>query len=291
MKVMKKNLLFVLLGIQGIVMAQNPVPNSGFENWTNNEPDSWLSNNIAGFTATTTQVSPGYSSLSAIKCEVGSIAPGVNYAPFLVSTDTNGNGFPVSQNYTNLSFYYKLNLTGTGEVFDVFVALTDLVGNGVAVGSQTFCANSSTTVFTQANIPLIYFGVNPAEASISFFISDTLSGTGVSIGSNFVIDDVSMNFASGIPTSENENGLQSLYPIPVKHNLNIPFKINRKQKIRIEIFDINGRKVQNVIEENFIPGSYKIETEISSLAEGTYICRMIGENINSTVKFMVVNTK
>ena len=51
------------------------------------------------------------------------------------------------------------------------------------------------------------------------------------------------------------------------------------------------RDCKNVIDENFVPGSYKVETDIRSLSEGTYVCRMIGDDINSNMKFMIGNTR
>ena len=94
-------LFTILFAISFIALFQinsfsQEIPNAGFENWTNGEPDGWFTDNVTGFAAPVTQSSQSHSGSSAAKLEVISY---LNYAfaPAMYSGDNTLSGFPVSQ--------------------------------------------------------------------------------------------------------------------------------------------------------------------------------------------------
>ena len=68
------------------------IPNAGFENWTNGDPDNWLTDNSAPTYTPITQTSDAHSGSSAVQGTVVDFS-GIAIPPYLIS-GTEGGGFP-----------------------------------------------------------------------------------------------------------------------------------------------------------------------------------------------------
>ena len=88
------------------VYAQNPVPNSSFENQTNSSPDNWFTGNIPEFGELITHSTPPGSGALSAKGEVLSFN-GQPVVPILIATDLTDIDFNVNQRYGSFSFCYK----------------------------------------------------------------------------------------------------------------------------------------------------------------------------------------
>jgi hypothetical protein len=175
-----------------MLRAQNPVPNPGFENWTSGNPDDWTANNFGPGASPVMQTIPPNSGNLAVRGEVIPVGA-ISFFPILSSTNASAMGFPVSQQYAALSFYYKTNITGTS-AFNAIVGINDAAGNTIGAGAMLFTGVIST--YTLASIPIFYTGGNPAECVIAFTIGDTLGVPAV--GNFFIVDDVSLSGSVGI---------------------------------------------------------------------------------------------
>ena len=244
---MKKSLLLIGIFISAMAIAQNAVLNPSFENWTLGEPDEWTTNNAPGFSVPIQQNNTGHTGNYAVSGFVTQIGVNTPFPPILNSTDIAGNPHPVAMAYTNMSFYYKLNLTGSGEFFNAGVVISDVSQSGIGGGVQQFFSTANTNTFALANVPISYIpGGTPAGAIITFTISDTLSGAGLQIGSYFRLDDVSLNFASGIQESQNGNGILKPFPNPAVNFINIPFSIEGGQDYSLCIYDLSGKEIEKI---------------------------------------------
>ncbi len=264
-------MVFGLL-ISSLSYAQNPVLNPSFENWTLGEPDDWSTNNATGFTMPIQQSTNGHSGSFAVNGFVTQVGINTPFPPYLVSSDAGGNPHPISLSYTNLSFYYKLDLTGTGEFFNAGVVISDAQQSGIGGGSLEFFSNSNTNTYTLANVPITYVpGSVPAGAIISFVIGDTTStSTGLQVGSNFRLDDVSLNFVSGVSGNEVSNSLRAPYPCPATDYINIPFSLDDDEYTELFIYNVQGLEINRYGLAGLSKGSYKEVIDISDLAPGIY---------------------
>ncbi|MBF8148331.1 T9SS type A sorting domain-containing protein [Winogradskyella sp. F6397] len=78
------------------------------------------------------------------------------------------------------------------------------------------------------------------------------------------------------------------YPNPTNSVSYIEFTPNATGDVLIEVFDINGRNVGQVFNEEAYPGKvYKAEFNASSLASGLYIYKITTGNTSITKKFVV----
>ncbi len=83
-----------------------------------------------------------------------------------------------------------------------------------------------------------------------------------------------------------------LYPNPASNKLflqyNLPYKTenNGLYQIKIMLFDISGKKLKTIPEQQQYPGLYRIPVETSSLAASVYFIRMGIDKHPYTYKFI-----
>jgi hypothetical protein len=106
-------IFFFLLPI--IVFSQNPVPNPGFEFWSQGEPDEWRTNNSLPTQITIESTTNANTGNYAAEADVLDLS-GIIIPPFLSAEGADGTGFPVTVDYTTLQCWYKANLAGGDEL-------------------------------------------------------------------------------------------------------------------------------------------------------------------------------
>lgn len=272
--------------LASLASAQNPVLNPGFESWTTDgEPTDWNTNNDMFLGVTIAPEGSGHGGNNAAHGEVVFGEVGLN-PPYLVSALDNGDPHPISQSYTNLSFYYKLDLVSEVgiENFVAGVVLEDGSGNGVAGGSLPLSSSANTSTYTLANVPINYFGTAPVGATITFVIV----GPDIAQGSYYIIDDVSLNFQpTGIAEDLRTDVLDVPYPSPAIHEVNLPFKLAAASTVCLAISDAQGRTVQTRDLGKLGQGSYKEVLDVSAWAPGMYTCTLTTNSASSTNTFVV----
>jgi len=72
--------------------------------------------------------------------------------------------------------------------------------------------------------------------------------------------------------------LQQNYPNPFNPSTTIRFSIPKDCKVKLLIYDILGRQVAELINENLNVGSYEILFDGSNLSSGQYIYRLITDD-------------
>jgi len=89
-------------------------------------------------------------------------------------------------------------------------------------------------------------------------------------------------FASG-----SANNLE-VYPNPLSQLSVISFQLQESQVVTIELFDINGKMVKNIVDGEFDIGSYQFDLDQSGLPPGTYVVRLLSES-NDATKLVTVS--
>lgn len=288
---MKNNLLCALcaLFLHLICTGQNPVPNPGFEQWTDNQPDFWFTSNLPdGAGDNIFRSEPGHSGNFALRGEVTDFpgAPGFPFIPLLESNTTDF-GFPVTENYPYLSLYYKFDPADTLDYLTIFVGVMDIEGSVFGGGFVEITAPSDT--FSLVNIPLSYANGQPYRA----YVSMTINGAGPSglpaIGGSFEVDDISMgSLVSAVSeTGEPDAGELNVYPNPVRSELNIGFSMLHESGVAVGLYDLMGRRVAEVFKGELHNGSYSLHTDIGHLPEGIYFCRISTQGGSLTQKIYI----
>lgn len=222
-----------------IVFSQNPVPNPGFEFWTQGEPDEWRTNNSLPTQITiqsTIDANAGnYAAEASVIDLTGTIIP-----PFLSAEGANGTGFPVSVDYTTLQCWYKVNLVG-GDEFIVSVVMYDDSSN--AIGSADVAITASASTFTQLSLPINYpVSTNVASCIIQFIAADSTGIVTAHLGTSFIIDDVEL---TGINSSgqEKRDIFLNVYPVPASDYIFVDTDFLQDGPAVITILDCMGKMV------------------------------------------------
>jgi len=280
---MKKMIFLTLLATPLLTRAQNPVVNGGFENWTSGEPDGWTTSNIPGFATTISQGTPPHGGMYAARGEVAVSTVG-NITPVLTSTDSVGNGFPVSQAYGNLQFYYKFTQSGN-TFFYAAATLLDSTGAGVAVAY--FTATASVSSWTLASVPVVYTGGAPKSGVILFSTADTSSITPVA-GNMFFVDDVALTGTVGMPEADPRPGIERLAPNPAQDAVALYYSATTFDDLAVGIYDLRGNRVKSFVIPGEVPGRHKADLDVATLPAGMYLVRLAAAGTVSYSKLAVV---
>lgn len=217
---------------------------------------------------------------------------------------------------------YKVN-SGNGDTVFVgnsgianlySIAINPLTGQlwGVTLSSQLYKINKSNGAavsIATVNQPFtasIAFnhlgrlvGISGVSNQIGKLVSiDTVSGAGTIIGStNFTgINGIAISSETvgitEIPGTviPDKFALMQNYPNPFNPSTRIRFNVPPSldnQLVNISIYDITGKLISQIVNQNFNAGSYEVEWNASNVSSGIYYYKMSGYNF-SDVKKMVV---
>jgi len=82
--------------------------------------------------------------------------------------------------------------------------------------------------------------------------------------------------------------LNQNYPNPFNSSTIIEFEIKKSGDISIEIFDITGKKIDEIINGYYTNGKYSIKYNAENLNSGIYFYRLKTETMNLTKKFILI---
>ena len=82
--------------------------------------------------------------------------------------------------------------------------------------------------------------------------------------------------------------LQQNYPNPFNPTTTIQFAVPKTSNVTIKIYDVIGRQVATLIDDEYQPGQYKVVFEAGQLATGMYIYRIQAGDFLETKKLMLL---
>ena len=82
--------------------------------------------------------------------------------------------------------------------------------------------------------------------------------------------------------------ISSVYPNPFNPSTNIEFSLDRAGDVNIGIYDINGRLVQELVQDNFSKGIYSIDWNASMYPSGVYFVKITLGNMSANQKLVLM---
>ena len=134
-----------------------------------------------------------------------------------------------------------------------------------------------------------YSGSLQGFNSIFFTDSTTgwIAGSDGSILHTTMAGITSVHDGSGNQAPEHFS-LQQNYPNPFNPSTTVEFSIPRQSFVTLKVYDLLGREVTTLVNEELQSGSYKTEFNGVNLSSGTYFYRMVANGFTQTKKFILM---
>ncbi|MCX6150006.1 MAG: T9SS type A sorting domain-containing protein [Ignavibacteriales bacterium] len=283
---MKRQFILLLFGIILFsIRNYSQIPNAGFESWLNGNPEGWSTNNAAPSYFPITQSNQSHGGASSAQ---GSIIDVQGFGvPVVLSAGTDGGGFPISTNPAALHGWYQF--TGVGG--DILLITTVYTKNGNGIGGGQFLGNVNTTTYSEfvANTTWI----NPGEIPDTAFITIQILNTTTFFphaGSTFIVDDLVYGNATSV---ESENipavfQLKQNYPNPFNPSTKINYEIPATGFVSLKVYDMLGKEVATLVNEEKLAGDYEIEFAPQGLLSGIYFYKLKAGNFVETRKMILL---
>ena len=97
--------------------------------------------------------------------------------------------------------------------------------------------------------------------------------------------------ACPIPAQVNELSSISnikLTPNPASFASSLEFTLNEANFCKIQLIDITGQNIRNILSENRSPGFNRVEFSISDISDGTYIVKIQTDNSIPQIEKLVI---
>jgi hypothetical protein len=113
-----------------------------------------------------------------------------------------------------------------------------------------------------------------------------------------IVRTILVNAASGevvtsIPTGDDRDlpiqyCLQQNFPNPFNPSTTISYSIPRKSFVSLKIFDVVGREIESIVNEDKNPGEYNIRYNASRLSSGIYFLRLEAGNFVNVKRCVII---
>jgi hypothetical protein len=86
----------------------------------------------------------------------------------------------------------------------------------------------------------------------------------------------------------NENILYQNFPNPFNPKTAISYKINKKSFVIIKIYDILGKEIAVLVNEQLQPGTYEVSFDASNLPSGLYFYKLTAGDFIAVKKMLMI---
>jgi hypothetical protein len=148
-------------------------------------------------------------------------------------------------------------------------------------------------VWNRAAYPYLYNPVTaaPRPRVIDFSVSGDTAYVGGFNYANAAVQMFTRTATSVEPVSNvvpNSYTLAQNYPNPFNPATKIEFSITKAGLTTVKVYDLLGKEVATLVDENLAPGSYKTDFDASRLSSGTYIYTLTSGGTRMSKKMLLV---
>jgi hypothetical protein len=255
--------------------------NPSFELWDTGDPVYWQTSNFYD-PGTAIQSNDAHGGAFALSMNVVMDTTGNAVAPYAI------NIFPLTTMPEVLTFWMKGNLQGNNSINASFTLIeTDTNANILAYGDQTFSTVSNVYQYKFVNV-LPFLGPSLfGQGSIYFAITAPV-GSSLNVSSSVIIDDLYLGADNTglLSGDKNKKIIEQLYPNPAQEMAYLVFNKKEYSEVRLNVYDMLGNMVQEVLHGNMPEGKFKAEINTSELNAGVYFCKLSIDGIDYSCKLI-----
>ena len=209
-----------------------------------------------------------------------------NYTPFtkILFTD-------VLTGYAQRGSLLKSTNAGTSWSVTDNIVTSGTSGNYFINKDTGWCSGGSGKIIRTNNGGLnwTYQNTSTANHLSSVYFVDEYSGWAVGNGGT-VIKTITGGLTS-VSQSElfvNSFLLGQNYPNPFNPVTNLEFWISDLGFVSLKVYDVTGKEVQTLVNENLSAGNYKVEFDGSDLPSGVYFYKLEAGDFNETMRMVLL---
>ncbi len=93
--------------------------------------------------------------------------------------------------------------------------------------------------------------------------------------------------STGINEQNNPLSILNIYPNPADKSAEIKFVLNQPATVTIELFNLQGKRLQDIFSGPMIAGENKVEVNTAKLAAATYLVKLTGDGKTRFINLLV----
>ena len=82
--------------------------------------------------------------------------------------------------------------------------------------------------------------------------------------------------------------LGSVFPNPFNSTVKIDFELSSSEKVLINIYDVKGRQIINILDRNLTGGNHRIQWNAKNISSGLYFIKMQAKSKTLTEKVLLL---
>jgi type IX secretion system substrate protein len=205
----------------------------------------------------------------------------------VLSLTVNGNEI-----FAGLQYYGIYKSTDFGSSW-VQTSLNSGSIRSIAISGNTIFAGASFVgVFVSTDYGLNWVQKNEGLGDITIF--------DLSILNNFIFAGTQSNSVYRRPVSDfigikqisqnipDEFALLQNYPNPFNPNTLIDYSVAKAGNVTLEVYDISGKKIATLVNEDKAVGNYRVDFNASGFASGIYLYTLKADGVSLTKKMLLV---
>lgn len=295
---MKNRFHLFILALFSSIPGITQVPNGGFESWTLNDPDGWVTTNalmLLGNPQSVFQSTDAHSGSSA--CEIRTVQltnkpPGIPLPDYIGSVFTGKQifttpvfGFPFTSKPKKLNFWYKFNAMNndTATVLAYTTRWNTVTGKRDTLSYGYALMKDTISVYTQNEVLLMMLdSINAPDSAVVVFTASIFGAPHA--GAKLTVDDV--EFTGGnVGLTECEVSMDmSVYPNPMNQDY---FYLQLNQPAASVTVTILNTQGQTVAQYNLSGKTNTHTLHTGTLPTGLYLIGVQTENAHDTRRLIV----
>ena len=171
--------------------------------------------------------------------------------------------------------------------------------DGFQCSGIAYVKNNPDEIYASSFNEGIYFSTdggnswNPTSGNFPYSISDAVCVDGGEVYGAFRYEGIwQTSTITGIanknPTIASNFSLKQNYPNPFNPTTVISFDISQRSYVKLVVYDVLGREVKTLVDEEKSPGRYSVTFNASNLPSGVYFYRITAGSFVQTKKLMLV---
>lgn len=158
----------------------------------------------------------------------------------------------------------------------------------IATKNALYADNSS--LYTKGADPLSFSSDNIFSDGYAYQLATLTPNAATGGYDSYLEVAIQGSGVSGLAELEPETGgqfkLRQNYPNPYKGETSIPFTLTNNADVKIELFDLQGKKVAEVVQKDLLSGEHRIavDTRALGIAPANYIYQLEVENKNGVFR-------